>query len=269
MIPTYNSPRELEFILCSLGRQTRLPDEVLIADDGSGEETKALIQSWVEKLPFPIRHCWHADRGFRKSRIVNEAVRQSTGDFLLFIDGDTFPHRRWIEDYVRAAPNNTVLCGRRVKLGPKISETISFQKIEAGAFDSLNSALLFSSIMGDTKRLSLGIRLPSFLCRVLHPRSRKLMGVNFGLSREAFFAVNGYDEEWKVYGCEDRGLELCLRNSGYTLTPLLNRAVVFHVYHPERPRSAEAHRLIRAQEGSCKKRCVVGIERTTEFATDE
>ena len=73
VIATYEAPRELDFALCGLSRQTSPPDEVLVADDGSGDETRHLLERWGGQLPFPLHHVWQADRGYRKARIVNEA----------------------------------------------------------------------------------------------------------------------------------------------------------------------------------------------------
>ncbi|MGK0220607.1 MAG: glycosyltransferase involved in cell wall biosynthesis [Planctomycetota bacterium] len=261
VICTYDAPRELEFALASLARQSTAPHEILIADDGSGPETRALIERWRGRFNCDLQHHWHADDGFRKAHIVNEAVRHSTGELLLFLDGDSFVHPRWIEDHLRVSGAQIVSCGRRVKLGPEFSPTLTVSQIEAGALDLPTGRVLRSALAGDTKRLGLGIRLPGLLARILHPKSRRLMGVNYSLAREAFMAVNGYDEQWTIYGREDLDIELRLRRAGYSFYPLLNRAIVYHVYHPERERSAEAEALVAKQLNATHIRCEMGIER--------
>ncbi|MFT7679987.1 MAG: GT2 family glycosyltransferase, partial [Planctomycetota bacterium] len=139
--------------------------------------------------------------------------------------------------------------------------TLTVSQIEAGALDLPTGRVLRSALAGDTKRLGLGIRLPGLLARILHPKSRRLMGVNYSLAREAFMAVNGYDEQWTIYGREDLDIELRLRRAGYSFYPLLNRAIVYHVYHPERERSAEAEALVAKQLNATHIRCEMGIER--------
>ena len=89
IICTYNDARALDLILCALARQSRMPEEVIIADDGSGPETAAVIESWRPRLDTRLEHAWHIDNGFRKSRISNEAVRRATGEYLVFLDGDS------------------------------------------------------------------------------------------------------------------------------------------------------------------------------------
>lgn len=266
IVATYNQPRELGLALAAIARQTELPGEVLIADDGSTETTGEVIADWNERLPFPVMHVHQADKGYRKARIVNEAVRRSSGGHLIFLDGDSFPHRAWVEDHLASADGRSVLCGRRVKLGPKISPEVTRQQIEAGAFDSaFRAPLLRSRLRGDTKRLSLGVRLPRSVARVLHPRPRRLMGVNFSLPREAFVAVNGYDQAWQVYGHEDRELELRLQRSGFPQKAVLNRAVVFHLHHDEREKTEETLALIKEAEASDRTRCEIGLDQPELF----
>jgi len=266
VVCTYEAPRELDLVFAALSRQTRAPDEVLIADDGSKSPTREVIDGWRARLACPITHVWQVDLGYRKARIVNEAVRRSTGDHILMLDGDTFPHCAWVEDHAACADGRTVLCGRRVKLGPRLSPTISRDDVLTGRFDSvLAPRLLASSLRGDTQRLALGIRLPMPLVRVLHPRPRKLMGVNFSLPREAVFAVNGYDESWTVYGHEDRDLELRLQRAGWRFRALLNRAVVFHVWHAEREKSEKTREMLRSAEASDRVRCELGLEGGVPF----
>ncbi|MFT5050298.1 MAG: glycosyltransferase involved in cell wall biosynthesis [Chlamydiales bacterium] len=257
---SYNQPRELDFVLCGISRQSVLPDEVLVADDGSKSETADVIEGWRAEIGCKLVHVRQADRGYRKARIVNEAVRRSGGEHLIFLDGDTFPHRHWIHDHLAAADGRRVLCGRRVKLGPAISKRTTREHILRGDFDHPLGALLASGLRGDTQRLGLGVRLPMPVARMLHPRPRRLMGVNFSLPRAAYEAVNGLDEEWTFYGREDLDLELRLKRAAWPFYPLLNRAVVFHVYHPERPRSEECRERVAAMENSSTIRCETGLQ---------
>ena len=269
IICTYQAPRELDFALCAISRQSVMPDEVLVADDGSDEETRLLVNSWMDELPCRLIHCWQADKGYRKARIVNEAVRRSTGSHLIFLDGDSFPHLHWVADHLRAHAEGRILCGRRVKLGLEFSGELTRDRILAGEFDRIGAALLTSALRGDTKRLSLGIRIPQLLVRLFHPSARRLMGVNFGLGRKEFYAVNGLNERWATYGREDYDLELRLRRAGYEFYPLLNRGIVYHIYHIERERSEEALALTAIQEASREIRCEFGVESELAFDSQQ
>jgi glycosyltransferase involved in cell wall biosynthesis len=258
VVTTYNAPRELDLVLCGLARQTRPPDEVLVADDGSTEETARLIVAWKSELPTLV-HVRHADRGYRKSRIANLAVHRSTGEHLLFLDGDAIPHSRWVADHEHAADGRRVLCGRRVKLGPPISAALDKDTVGAGRLESLAGPVLRSVLGGGTRRFLLGVRLPAVMARLFHPRARKLMGVNFSLPRAAFSAVNGYDEAWQVPWREDRDLELRLLRAEVPFYPLLNRAVVYHQWHETRPFGPESQAINETIESRSIVRCEQGL----------
>jgi len=170
---------------------------------------------------------------------------------------------------VKAANGRRVLCGRRVKLGPELSSGLDRSEVLAGRLEPLTGKVFKGYLSGDTKRFMLGVRLPSWASRTFHPRPRKLMGVNFSLPRNAFEDVNGYDEDWNVYGHEDRDLELRLIRSGHPFYPLLNRAVVYHLYHPMRPISEKTKSLIQAQEASGRTRCEKGLFQDESFDPEQ
>jgi len=97
VVPTYNAPEALEANLESLARQADRPDEVLVADDGSKEPTRAVVDAFRSRLP--LDHVWHPDDGFRLSEIRNKAIARSRCDYIVLLDGDTVAHRRFVEDH--------------------------------------------------------------------------------------------------------------------------------------------------------------------------
>jgi glycosyltransferase involved in cell wall biosynthesis len=259
IVTTYNTPRELGLVLEGISRQSARPDEALVADDGSTDETRRVVAGWAPRLPFPLRHVWQEDLGRRKCRIVNEAVRRSRGEILVFLDGDSIPHRQWLADHLRSSRPRRALCGRRVRLGREISLRVKAGAILLDRLEAPFGEVALSALAGGTKRALLGIRLPVPLARLFHPRSRKLMGVNFSLPREAFERVNGYDEDYESYGFEDYDLEIRLRRSGYDLYPLLNRAVVYHLYHPMSAFTEDSTKRLAALAASDRTRCENGL----------
>ncbi len=260
LITTYNAPRELDLALTGLARQSQSPHEVVVADDGSKEETRALVHRWAERFPVPLIHVWHEDAGYRRAKILNEAVRRASGDYFVFLDGDSIPHPRWLADHAELARPDRVLCGRRVRLGPAISAGLSADDVTSGRLEPFFGPVLRSAFHDGTKRALLGLRLPPPLARVFHPRSRRLMGVNFSLSRADFYEVNGLDEEYVGYGLEDYDLEIRLRRAGKELYPLLNRAVVWHLYHPMKSVGPEIRARFLALQESDRTRARHGIE---------
>ena len=265
IISTYNAPRQLNLALHGVARQSVSPDELLIADDGSTDETHALIDSWASRLKIPLCHLWQADKGFRKCRILNEAVRQSTGDTLIFLDGDSIPHREWISDHLKLTKRGRVLCGRRVRLGPQLSARVTPEMIAAGGLEAPLGEVTRSALRRDSTRVLLGLRLPAALARVFHPRTRKLMGVNFSLPREALYAVNGFNESYSTYGLEDYDLEIRLRRAGNKLYPLLNRAVVYHLHHPMKKIAEQSRREFEQLLAGDYRRCEAGLENSAPF----
>jgi glycosyltransferase involved in cell wall biosynthesis len=236
-----------------------MPDEIAVADDGSGDESRAVVEAWRARLNCPVFHAWHEDEGNRKGEICNKAVLQTQAEELLFIDGDSIPHSNWVADHLHAAPFGAVRCGRRVKLGPGISKKVNADLVSGGHLEALFGPVLLSALRGDTKRFSLGVRLPYRIARVFHPRPRTLMGVNFSVSRAGFELVNGYDEEWRQRR-QDKDLDLRLNRAGLRYIPLLNRAVVYHLYHEERSPSLEVEARVEQEIAAERVRCRVGLD---------
>jgi glycosyltransferase involved in cell wall biosynthesis len=253
IITTYNKPKELELVLCGLSMQKTAPTEILIADDGSAESTANIIKKWQQICSAPIIHIWHADDGFQKPLICDKAVKAARGEYLIFIDGDSVPHPYWVQDHLKAVQKNTVLCGRRVRLGPKVSQEIDLAAVQSHKLSTFSKSILFSALNKDTKRLALGIRLPMFIARLLHPKERRLMGVNFSLHKDLFLRLGGYRAAAGEYmkakqRCrEDAQLEILLIANGVRRFPLINRAIVYHLYHPERPLRKEFDAKVRAR----------------------
>ena len=116
LISTYNWPKALENILQSIRRQTRFPDNILIADDGSGYETQMVIDKYKRVYNMPIEHIWQEDEGFRKTLILNKAMKFATSDYIIQIDGDIILHRDFKQDHLNNAIKKTFVQGCRAIL---------------------------------------------------------------------------------------------------------------------------------------------------------
>ena len=250
IVTTYNKPKELELVLCGLNLQKAQPIEILIADDGSSIETKILISKWSDISKTPIKHIWHEDKGNRKLKICNRATNESQGNYLIFLDGDSIPHNLWVQDHIKSAKKNTVLCGRRVRLGPEITKNIDLTFVKSKKLEKLTGPVLSSALQKDTKRYTHGIRLPKKLARCLHPTERRLMGVNFSLHKSLFESIGGYSDHIgkhviaKERRREDAQLEIQLLKAGVKRYPLINQAIVYHLYHHERAPNKEIDKYI-------------------------
>jgi GT2 family glycosyltransferase len=240
--------------------------DVHIADDGSGAETKAKIESLAPLFPHGIEHHWHADEGYRKAKINNDVFRKlSDYSVVILVDGDTIAHHRFIEDHLSRHKNRPRLLfmGRRIDLSPNLSSSLSEENITA--FNrGLPLSLLASVLARETKNLSRAFRITSPILQKLLRRNRvkDLLGSNFSISRELLFEVNGYDEAYQAYWGEDGDLFVRVRNAGAEIEGLKSFAIQYHLYHPrlEPKKEHEALYQERLRDNSYR-RCKMGISK--------
>jgi glycosyltransferase involved in cell wall biosynthesis len=234
VVPTYNRPYALTLCLLSLTRQSTLPDEVLIADDGSGDETRQVIEQFRDSntCPFVVKHIWQEDNGFRKPRILNETVRNATGDYLLFLDGDCLAHRHYVYNHLRNAELNAILSGKRVELGQRLSTSLLDH---SRMITHIGVGLLLDSIIGETRKAEEALVITSpFLRHLLkldHLSDDAIWGCNFSMPKALFYAINGCDEDFLDGSIEDNDLGVRVINSGGKLKSVRFMANVFHLWH--------------------------------------
>ncbi|MCM4159358.1 glycosyltransferase [Antarcticibacterium flavum] len=225
LISTYNWPEALGVVLKSLTMQVRMPDEVLVADDGSGKETRKIIEAYKEKLLIPIKHIWQEDEGFRKSAILNKAIAQTNADYIIQIDGDCIMHPHFIDDHLNSSQGYTYIYGSRVNIKP-----------EAVAFVIREKFAKFPMFSGAIKNRTRNLRIP-VLQKIYKPNSnfsKKTRGCNISYWRKSFIAVNGYDETMEGWGREDSEFVLRLLNNGVKGKRLRYGGIVYHIFHPEK-----------------------------------
>jgi glycosyltransferase involved in cell wall biosynthesis len=251
IVSTYNQPAALGKVLAGLGRQTRWPDEVLIADDGSGDPTRDLIETWRKHARAEVRRVWHPDEGFRKTMILNKTVVAASGEYLVLLDGDCVPHPRFIEDHAALAEPGFWVQGRRCFVREPF----------AAGFDP-GRAVLGWMLRGRITGAAKGIRLPFPLVR-RDARQRGIIGCNMGFWREDVLAVNGFDEDYSGWGIgEDSDIGTRLYHLGRPRKFVYGRAIVYHLNHPMLPRSHVAASRARLQDtiATGKVRCARGLD---------
>ena len=127
IVTTYERPRALHVVLESLSKQSITPHEVIIADDGSKQSTANVVEYWRDKMSCPITHSWQEDKGFRAAAARNMAVAHSSGNYLIFLDGDCIVFHDFIENHIRLAHPNTLVMGSRVLCSKELTEQIEKQ----------------------------------------------------------------------------------------------------------------------------------------------
>lgn len=235
-LSTYEMPRHLELVFAALERQSTFDFEVMVCDDGSGPETKTRTQQFAQRAPFPVKHFWQEHRGFRKCKILNQALREARGHVMVFLDGDCVPHRDYLRDHIEQQEPGRYLAGRRVDLGQKISESLRVEQVRQGFFDFPKWRLIWSAVLGDSTHLQRTVRIPwgSLRRKLKMEQIDDLKGCNYSVSRKDLLAINGFDEEYEGYGREDTDIELRLQNLGLKIKSLKGLALQFHVWHPRR-----------------------------------
>ena len=222
LIPTYNWPEALELVLKSALLQTRLPNEIIIADDGSNDKTKSLIEQFNQKSKISIHHIWQEDDGFRKSKILNKAIATATADYIIQVDGDCILHKNFIEDHFNEAQNGVYLYGSRVNILPDFAADVIFKR-------KINFNLFSKEIKNRTRSLHI-----SFLSKLYKPHkgiSRKFRGCNVSYWRKDFMKINGYNEDFEGWGREDSDLAIRLGNNGIKAKRLRYSGIVYHIHH--------------------------------------
>lgn len=256
IVSTYNRPDALSACLDSVRRQTLLPDEVVIGDDGSGEQTRQTIDAIRKDFPVPIVHIWHEDDGFRLAQMRNKSVASAKGDYIIEIDGDVVMHPRFIQDHMRLAKKGHYAKGGRVNLGKELSEEICRSGI---------SRRLYAWSKGIEGKRENGVRLKA-LSLYLAPRYRRqaspALGCNMSFWKEDFVAVNGYDEGYVGWGCEDHDFARRLQRSGVKKRYLKFAGIVYHLWHEDKYNYNVENNRKREREQNDKQvvRCETGVD---------
>jgi glycosyltransferase involved in cell wall biosynthesis len=229
IVSTYNWPEALNLCLLSIGKQTLLPDEVIIADDGSTDETFKLIEKHKLNFPVPIIHVWQPDEGFQLSKIRNKAIVAASQEYIVQIDGDLILEKHFIKDHVTFRKENTFVSGSRVIMKKELSRRLMpLGKIEV----ALTSKGLINRFNG--------LRLPLLSKYMENYRQEDiyyLRGCNMAFWRSDLFKVNGYNEAFIGWGREDNEIGLRLINSGVKKRIIKFSAIVFHIFHQEKTRT--------------------------------
>lgn len=253
MVATYNWPGALELTLQSALRQSLLPVEILVADDGSTDETRELVQRIAAQSPVPIRHIWHPDEGFRLAAIRNRAIAAAVGDYIVQIDGDIVLHRHFLRDHAAFARPGSFVSGSRLMLTPQRTSQLLAEH------DASRLSLWSPGVRHRLNGLRLGWLMP-LLSGYKADRTR---GCNMAFWREDIVRANGYNESFRGWGAEDFELALRLCNNGVQHRRVKFGAIVFHLYHPERSRDAvEANvALLERTRAEGHRRCEDGIDK--------
>jgi glycosyltransferase involved in cell wall biosynthesis len=248
IISTYNQPEWLKKVLWSYEQQSFKDFEVLIADDGSGESTLNLVKKMKEEMSYPIRHIWHEDHGFQKTKILNKATVATKGQYLVYSDGDCIVRKDFLQTHNSKRAQGYFLSGGYFKLPMSISELISKEDIEQERCFNiiwLKQHGLKASFKNN-KITSSGIK--ETLLNTLTPTTATWNGHNSSGWKDDILRANGFDERMQ-YGGEDRELGERLFNMGIKARQIRYSAICLHLDHDRgyvKPEMIEKNLQIRA-----------------------
>ena len=257
-ITSYERPDALAATLASVARQRDTPEEILIADDGSGPRTQAVIAAFAAVARAPVRLVSQPHAGFRVARLRNLAIASSSCDYLVFSDGDMLLHPEFTADHRRLARAGFYTQGVRVLAdagltGELIAQPGRFPRpLEPGLGGVRRTYLLHSRVLG-----RLATRIANGFISI--------KACNQGFWRQDLVQVNGFNEDMVGWGPEDKELCARLRHAGVRRQTLLFGGIACHLHHPAASRAdlpANLALLESTQRGR-KPRCEHGLDSHT------
>lgn len=256
IVTTYERPDALAAVLATVGTQERAPDEILVADDGSGAATRAVVDRFAAHCRAPVAYMRQEHAGFRVARLRNLAIAASRGDYLIFIDGDMLLHADFIGDHEAVARPRDFVQGMRIPLDdPDTQAALAAPALPACRATPRNT--------GGLRRLY-GLRSPLLAraCVKLANPVVALKSCNFALWRDDFVAVNGFNEDFVGWGPEDKEFAARLTHSGCSRRTLIFGGIAWHLHHPpaSRDRRAANEALLAATLANRTIRCRRGLD---------
>jgi glycosyltransferase involved in cell wall biosynthesis len=247
VVTTYNRPDALRAVLDGLAAQTDRDCEVIVADDGSREDTRTLVEQTGFGFPVPLAHVWQEDQGFRAGAARNRAAERARGDYLVFLDGDCIPRPEFVACHRTLAERGWMVAGNRILLSEDFTEAALRDRLPLHEW----SADQWSDARrnGDINRTLPLARLPLGPLRKLGAsRWQRIRTCNLGVWADDFRRVRGFDESFEGWGFEDSDLAVRLLNAGVRRKEGAFATGVLHLWHRENDRRHEGRNWERLQQ---------------------
>ena len=254
VVTTFERPDALARVLDSAHAQSRPPQRLVIADDGSGGATRRLVEAFARRVGFPVLHAWQPHEGWRVCRARNAAVARCREDYVVTVDGDMLLDQDFVADHVRHARRGSWVQGCRLPLSPAAT---------AGLIGGAPAADRPRPADTDWRHRLQALRAPGLSRRLGRIANGWLAvkGCNQAFWRDDLLRVNGWDESLRGWGPEDKELGERLRNAGVVRRSLAFGALAWHLHHPPRDRSraAAGHELLAHTRRTRRTRCEQGL----------
>lgn len=253
ILTTYNRPDALAAALAGYCGQDTRGFELIVADDGSTDATRLVIEDCARRAPIPVRHVWQEDRGFRPAAARNRALAVARADYVIFSDGDCVPPESFVRVHLALAEPGYFLSGSRILLSEKFTAAVLRERLPIHEWHALH--WIAAWLRRDVNRALPLLRLPEGAFRKRAPqRWEGVKTCNLSAWRRDLIAVNGLDETYSGWGLEDSDLVIRLIRSGVRHKSARFAAPVFHLWHPEHDRSRLAENRRRLDEVLASRR---------------
>lgn len=253
IIATYNRPDALALCIRSALQQSVVPDEIIVADDGSTASTRAIVEKLARKTAVPIQHIWQEDKGFRLSMIRNKAIAVAKGEYIIQADGDIILHRHFIRDHLRFSKENSFVRASRIYLDEAYTNLlITRGKTRVNIFNK--------GVTNFFSALHIPFIWPIFESGYKNSGDERweIHGCNMAFWKKDVVSINGYNEAFSGWGMEDKELVVRLLNSGCEKRFLKGGGIAFHLFHP-----VNTKERLRINEDILRR----AIEEKTDWAT--
>jgi cellulose synthase/poly-beta-1,6-N-acetylglucosamine synthase-like glycosyltransferase len=245
----------LELVLQSIDKQSYRNFEVIIAEDNNEQKTVEFINKARLLYSYNILHVSQEDIGFRKTRILNSAVKTAKGERLVFIDGDCILHKHFMKEYAKAITDTYFCYGRRIFCSEKHTDILLKSK-------SIKKINIFLTFLYGGRSIGAGLYLP--FKRNKDKQNRRILGCNWGILKKNILAVNGFDEDYNRAGVgEDFDIDWRLKKHGLKVRSMKGKAIVYHLYHKanyKRSDTEYVEKLMAEKKIIGKTICVNGID---------
>ena len=235
IVPVYNRLEHLRALFLCLLKQKKQPDELIITDDGSSQTVLDFIGDLIPKAQFKVKHIYQEDKGFRKTRALNNGVRNSIGDLLIFCDQDLIFGEEYIETIAKNIKNDIFLMGRAHTLKKEEKDFIVENIEKINSYEEIVKNLPDSYIPTIKRMLNEDKKRRLLKTFKLAKRGIRLVGMSYALMKDSYIKVNGYDENYIGWGQEDDDFGNRLTVAGINGKELVTKNIQLHLWHYSDP----------------------------------
>lgn len=258
IVTTYNRPDALAAVLDGYLAQDTQDFVMILADDGSTDDTRTIIEDYARRAPFLLRHVWQEDRGFRAAAIRNRALAVTEADYVIFSDGDCVPPPGFVGRHRALAEAGYFLSGNRILLSERFTAEVLRGRLPIHTWGA--GRWLAAWVRRDINRALPLLRLPDRAFRRHAPQQWEgVKTCNLSAWCADLMRANGFDESYSGWGLEDTDLVIRLLHAGVRHKSARFAAPVFHLWHKENDRSRFADNQRRLNEIIASRRIAAMI----------